>query len=428
MTRVELPNGMIVIVRRNRLGPSVSVRLSLRAGSVDDPRGGEGTGLATGLMLDEGTKRRKGTEIAELIDFLGAETDVVVDKHATVLLASSLVEDLETILRLFRETAAEPTFPARALEKVRAQMLTTIREEEHDTRAVSFRRLVGLLYAPGHPYRRPGGGTRRSVVALRRGDLVRFHRRCYHPRGAILVIVGDVDEEKTVRIARRLFRRWDAEGDPRAPALPEARGPRAGTARALVVPDKSQCDIAYGFVGIRRTDPDFHKVSVMNQILGAFGLGGRLGNRIREEEGLAYYVYSSLHASVGAGPFLVRAGVHPDHVVPAVRIIREEIDRIRARLVRPAELAETKSYLVGSLPLRLETNDGIAAFLLSEEYYRLGPGYLDRFRAEVEAVTREEVREAARRVLRAEVACLAVAGPPLARPIEEALDGAPIGS
>ncbi|MFH1278871.1 MAG: pitrilysin family protein [Candidatus Eisenbacteria bacterium] len=419
MTRIELSNGLRVIVRTNRLSPSVAIRLCLQTGSVHDPAGKEGLSLATGLMLEEGTRERTGKEIAELVDYLGAETDVAVDKHSTVLVASLLTKDLGTILRLLRETAAEPVFPARELGTIKGQLLTGIQEEEHDTRVVSLRTLARLLYPAGHPYRRPGGGVRRSVGSLGRRDLVRFHGDRYHPRGAILVVVGDVDEEKTARLVARVFGSWKKDGDPGPPDVPDAKGPKRTAAKAVVVPDKTQSDIAFGFIGIRRTDPDFHGVGVMNQILGAFGLGGRLGNRIREEEGLAYYVHSSLHASVGAGPYVIRAGVHPDHVKPAVRIIREEIDRIRRDLVRPSELEETRSYLVGSLPLKLETNDGIASFLLSEEYYGLGPDYLARFREGVGAVSREDVRAAARRLLREDVYSLAVAGPPLAEPLED---------
>lgn len=419
MTRIELANGMRVIVRANRLSPSVAIRLCLQTGSIHDPPGKEGLALATGLMLEEGTKRRTGEEIAEFVDYVGAETDVAVDKHSTVLVASLLTKDLPAILRLLRETAVEPLFPARELRTVQGQILTGIQEEEHDTRIVALRTLARMLYPAGHPYRRPGGGTRRSVGDLRRGDLLRFHRDRYHPRGGILVVVGDVDESKTARLVVRVFGGWKKKGDPGPPGVPDARGPKRTAAKAVVVPDKTQNDVAFGYIGIRRTDPGFHAAGVMNQILGAFGLGGRLGNRIREEEGLAYYVHSSMHASVGAGPYVIRAGVHPDHVIPAVRIIREEIGRIRRNLVRPKELDETRSYLIGSLPLKLETNDGIASFLLSEEYYGLGPDYLSRFREAVGSVTREDVRTAARRLLREEVYSLAVAGPPVAGLLEE---------
>ncbi|MFH1680494.1 MAG: pitrilysin family protein [Candidatus Eisenbacteria bacterium] len=413
MTRVELSNGMRVIVRRNTISPSATVRLCLQTGSVHDPPGKGGLALAAGNMLEEGTRKRTGKEIAERIDFLGAETDVAVDKHSTVFVASMLKDDLGELLALAAESVIEPAFPRRELEKVRGQMLTSIREDEHDTRAVAMKTLARLLYPPRHPYGLSGGGTRESVSSIERGDLVRFHRARVHPRGAILVVVGDVEPKRVHRLASRVFGEWRKNGDPGPPPVPEPAIPRTPASRAVLVPEKTQSDIALGFIGVRRTDPDFYRALVMNQIFGAFGLGGRLGSRIREKEGFAYSVRSGLHASVGPGPLVVHAGVHPDHVAPAVRIIREEIETMRRERVRSSELRETKNYLLGSLPLRLETNDGTAAFLLAEEYYGLGPNYLDRYRREVEAVTRDEVRDAARRILRRDAIRYAVAGPPL---------------
>jgi zinc protease len=423
MTRALLPNGMRVVVRPSTLSPSVAVRLCLQTGTVHDPPGMEGLALATGLMLEEGTEKRSAAEIAETIDFLGAETDVSVDKHSTVLTAATLREDLEPVLGVLAESVRVPVFPARELEKVRGQMLTTLREEEHDTRAVAVRALVRLLYPSRHPYHRAGSGTRRSLAAIGRRDLARFHRERYHPNGSILVLVGDVDPRCALRVAARVFGSWRKKGNPDPPPVADVAGPRRPAARAVVVPEKTQSDVVLGFVGIRRTDPDFHRVTVLNQILGAFGLGGRLGNRIREKEGLAYSVRSALHASVGPGPFVIRAGVHPGHVRKAVGIMREEIGRIREERVRPSELDETKTYLIGSLPLKLETHDGVASFLMAEEYFGLGPDYLGRFRKEIAAVTRDEVRDAARRLLRLDSSAVAVAGPPLPEGIEWAVPG-----
>ena len=423
MTRATLRNGMRVIVRENRLSPSVAIRLCLQTGSVQDPPGRDGLALAVGLLLDEGTRRRTGKQIAERIDFLGAETDVLVNRHATVLVASALREHLEEILRLQSETVREPNFPAREIAKIRGQMMTGVLEEEHDTRAAALRLLSRRLYPRGHPYRRTGGGDRKSVRAIARNDIVRFHKDRYHPSGAILVIVGDVEEKRALRIAERVYGGWKRAGDPAPPSVPDAKGPAEPAADAAVIPDKAQCDLVFGWVGIRRNDPDFYRAAVLNQILGAFGMGGRLGNRIREEEGLAYSVHGSVHASIGAGPFLIRAGVHPDHVIRAVRIIREEVGRIRRELAAPRELREVRDFLIDSIPLRLETNDGVAAFLLREEYYGLGPDYLDRYREEIRGVTREEVRRVARRLLRKDGWAVAAAGTPLPEPLERTLPG-----
>ncbi len=421
MVRCELPNGLRIIVKRNPLSPAVAVRLCLHSGTVQDPAGREGAALATSIVIEEGTGKRTGRQIADMIDFIGAEIGTTVDRHSTMLLGSMMRGDLESILKLFLEMLTQPSFPRGELTKVRGQMLGQLREEEHDTGAVAGKALRQMLYKNGHPYRRAGGGTRRSIQALERGDLVRLHRERYHPSGGILVIVGDVKEKEMLQKASTIFRRWKKSGPPVPPPVPDAVTRERLLVKATTLPDKTQSDIALGFVGIRRNDPDFFNAVVLNQILGAFGLGGRLGLRIREEEGLAYYVYSSIQPGVGPGPFLVRAGVHPDHVSHATTMILEEIDRIRQKKVKPAELDETKRFMIDSLPLRLETNEGIAAFLLNEEYNGLGPDYLARYGDLVGAVTREGVLAAARRLLRTDAFSLAVAGPPLPVPLEESL-------
>lgn len=426
MTRTVLDNGLRIIVKRNPLSPAVAVRLCIHSGTLQDPAGAEGTALATSLLLEEGTRRRTGKQIAEMIDFIGADIGATVDKHSTLLLASLLKGDLDAALKLFLEMLTEPVFPKAEMTKVIGQLLSSIREDEHDTRAVSIKALRKLLYRRGHPYRRPGGGTRRSIRSLGKGDLARFHRRHYHPVGGILVIVGDVQERQTMKRAAAVFGRWKAAGEGTPPPAPDATTIPSIQMRTKEMPDKTQNDIALGFVGIRRKDPDFYNAVVLNQVFGAFGLGGRLGNRVREAAGMAYYVYSSIQPSVGPGPFLVRAGVHPDHVAPAVSMILEEIDRIRQSRITARELEETKQFMIGSLPLRLETNEGIAAFLLNEEYYGLGPDYLSRYGGLVGAVTREGVLDAAQRLLRSDAYSLSVAGPALPAPLEQSL-GALVG-
>ncbi len=426
MVRSELPNGLKIIVKRNPLSPSVAIRLSLHTGTLQDPAKGEGTALATSILLEEGTRKRSGKQIAEMIDFIGADMGVTVDKHSTLLLASLMRDDLDSILKLALEMLTEPVFPQAEMSKVTGQLISNLREDEHDTRTVALKALRGMLYKAGHPYRRPGGGTRKSIRALKKSELVRFHKERYHPAGGILIIVGDVKEKETLRKASAIFGRWKRKGEASPPPAPDAVTKPRIQIKTKAMVDKTQNDIALGFIGIRRKDPDFYNVVVLNQILGAFGLGGRLGNRIREEAGLAYYVYSAIQPSVGPGPFIVRAGVHPDHVAKAVTLTLEEIDRIRQKKVTVQELEETKQFMIGSLPLRLETNEGIAAFMLNEEYNELGPDYLSRYGDLISEVSRDGVMDVARRLLHTDAFSLSVAGPPLPAPLEESI-GALVG-
>jgi zinc protease len=175
--------------------------------------------------------------------------------------------------------------------------------------------------------------------------------------------------------------------------------------------NKAQTDIAYGFTAIRRADPAYYAYWLMNHIMGQYSMGGRLGDSIRERQGMAYYVFSSLDANVVPGPLMIRAGVNPANVVRAVGSIDTELKSLVAGGPTEQELIESKQYLIGSLPRNLETNAAIAAFLQTTEYFGLGLDYDLRVPDLLRAVTRDEVHEAARRAVDPSKATVVVAGP-----------------
>jgi zinc protease len=189
--------------------------------------------------------------------------------------------------------------------------------------------------------------------------------------------------------------------------------PAAGGRRTRVIPmmNKSQADIAYGFTTITRSDPAYYAYWLMNNILGQYSLGGRLGDSIRERQGMAYYVFSSLDANVAPGPLTVRAGVNPSNVARAVESIDAELASLVASGPTEQEVIESKQYLIGSLPRTLETNAGIATFLQTVEFFGLGLDYDVRVPSLLQAVTRDAVHDAARHAVDPSKAAVVVAGP-----------------
>jgi zinc protease len=175
--------------------------------------------------------------------------------------------------------------------------------------------------------------------------------------------------------------------------------------------NKAQADIAYGFVAIRRRDPAYYACWLMNNALGQYSIGGRLGDSIRERQGMAYYVSSSLDANVVEGPLVIRAGVSPANVDRAIASIDEELVLQRRDGLTAKELDESRRYLIGSMPRALETNAGIAAFLQTEEFFGLGLDYDMRLPDLLGAVTLDEANAAARRLLDPGRATVVIAGP-----------------
>jgi zinc protease len=205
--------------------------------------------------------------------------------------------------------------------------------------------------------------------------------------------------------------------------VPPVARPASRRETAIDMADKAQSGIAYGFTSINRLDPAYCHHWVMNNILGQFGLGGRLADNIREKQGMAYYAYSSFDPSLGPGPLVIRAGVDPANVSRAVAAIDAEVGALGRDGATDRELAETRQYLIGSIPRMLETNQSIAQFLQTAEFFQLGLDYDRRLPALLEAVTLDDVNAAAASVLDPSRACVATAGPAFA-PADGASSGA----
>jgi zinc protease len=237
-----------------------------------------------------------------------------------------------------------------------------------------------------------------------------FHAARFFPAGLMVLIVGDVPAARAIAAAERAFGDWRGPSRPAdiAPSVPQV-----STRQRLVLPmmGKAQADVAYGFAAVARRDPDYYALTLMNNVLGQYGLGGRLGDSIRERQGMAYYVFSSLDANLGAGPLVIRAGVAPGNVDRTIASIDEEVRAIVRDGVTASELADAKRYLIGSMPRNLETNSGIASFLHTVEFFGLGLDYDRRVPGLFDAITLEQVHAATRRVLDPGRAAVVVAGP-----------------
>lgn len=408
-TRVVLENGTVVIAKEASATPAVTIGAVIGAGSAADPIEAPGTAYLLSRVLDRGTARRSAREIAEVLDFKGVSLTSSVARHSTALWCTALAEDLEPMLALIADIVREPSLPELEVARRRGELATSILQDEDNTSAVAFDRLLALLYPDGHPYGRRLKGSVESVSSLGRRELEAFHRARFAPSSLTVVVVGDVAEGSVVDLVERAFGDWRATSLP-PPALPVAAPPRT---RRLVVPmmNKVQADIAYGLIAVSQADAAYHAFVVLNNILGQYGVGGRLGDSIRERQGMAYYAFSTLEANVGPGPLVIRAGVDPGNVDRALQSIEHELQVLVASGVREREMCESRRYLTGAIPRMLETNDGIAGFLQAAEEYGLGMDYDVRLPDLIRGVRREEVNHLARKFLSPERAAAVVAGP-----------------
>lgn len=408
--RTQLDNGITILVRENSAAPVVVLEGCLPVGSLNEDADRAGLASFTASLLTRGSSRFDFDTFNETVESVGASISTSASDHLTSFSAESLAEDFPRMVELLADLLRHPTFPAEHVERVRGQWLVRLQEQEQNTRSMAFRRFNELLYGD-HPYGRPGSGYPETIQAISRDDVVAFHRNNYGPEGAIVVISGDIAPQAAVELIASHLGDWQGPS-PRREMPPVVR-PTEIRREFASMPGKVQSDILIGNLGIARSDPDYYAVRVANNILGQFGLMGRLGEVVREEQGLAYYSYSMVDTDIGPGAWLAAAGVNPVNVEMAIDSIQSEFARLAAEPVLPEELADSKANMTGRLPLALETNDGVVSQLLNIEWYGLGLDYLNHYADHINAVSAEDVQRVAATYLRPDTYTLVVAGPPM---------------
>jgi len=408
--RTVLENGAVVLVKPTATTPAVAISLAMRAGSASDPDGAPGTTWLLSRLIDRGTATRPGAVIAEELDSRGISVTVTLTRHSFTIVCTCLSEDFEPVLELLGDMVMAPSLAEEEIATRKGEVITAIRQDDDNPAVRAIETLMAHLYPGGHPYGRKTKGSIEVVESLMRADLARQHAGRFAPAELTAVLVGDVDPVRATEVAARVFGRWRTVASPRPllpPVVPAARRQR------IVIPmmNKAQADIAYGFTAIARRDPAYYAFWLMNNVFGQYAIGGRLGDSIRERQGMAYYVSSSFDANVAPGPLTIRAGISPKNVDRAVASIDEEVARLISEGVTQKELDDSRRYLIGSIPRALETNAAIANFLQTEEFFELGLDYDVRLPELLGAVTLDEVNAAARRAVDPARATVVIAGP-----------------
>ena len=408
-TREVLANGVTILAKRTSTTPAVTLIANLRAGSVHDNAELLGAAHFLSRTIDRGTERYSADELAEELDNRGVTLAASVTRHSLSLACTCLIEDMNHVLGLVAEVVMRPSFPAVEVDRRRGEIVTLIRQDDDNPSAVAIETLMSMVYG-AHPYGRRARGTVASVGRIDRDVLRRFHAAHCVPKGLSLAVVGDIDPARAVDAVRATFGDWRGGEASEVTGMPVP--PASGRhSRVVSMMNKSQTDIAYGFATVTRQDASYYAYSLMNNILGQYSLGGRLGDSIREQQGMAYYVHSSLEANLMPGPLVIRAGVSPANVTKAVASIDGELQKLVNDGPTEQELQESKQYLIGSMPRALETNMGIATYLQMVEFFGLGLDYDVRMPDLLRAVTPEHVHNAARRAIDPVNATVVVAGP-----------------
>ena len=407
--RHTLGNGITVLVYQKLAAESLFVEGLVRAGGLVDGREKAGLASFTADMLMRGTEQRAFETIYEEIESVGASLHFGAGRHVSDFSGVALVEDADLLFSLIAGSLRQPTFPQEQVERLRGEIMTGLQIRANDTRQMAALAFRHLLYGD-HPYGQSVDGYPETVEGLTRDDLVEFYDRYYGPERMIITVVGGLEPADVMAKVEAALGDWRT-GQATMPGAPDMTRPEGVLRTSVDMPQKTQADIMLGLPGPLRSAEDYLEASVANTILGVFGMMGRLGKNVREEQGLAYYAYSRLQGGIGPSPWYVSTGVAPDKVEQAIESILHEIDRMRNEPLPAGELADSQAYRTGSLPVGLETNSGLAGLITDMVYYDLGLDYLQLLPGKIQAMTPETVQAAAAKYLSTESLAIAVAGP-----------------
>ena len=411
ITRAGLDNGITILVFENPAVQSVNILGSIHAGSIYESAAQSGLASFVVAALMTGTSRRDFDQIHGALEDIGADLNFRGHMHKLGFTGKSLAEDISTLIEVANDALRNPTFPDEHVERLRGERLTWLQYSKFDTRYRASKAMREALYPETHPYHYGTYGSEKSIADIKVGDLRTHHGEHFGPRDMILVIVGAVNADEAVAMASDAFGDWQNDDQP---AVRQVNPPPSSGDKSrhfVVVPGKTQSDISMGTIGPARKAVDYVPAQLANSVLGEFGMMGRVGKSVREEKGLAYYAYSRLDGGHGPDPWTVSAGVNPENVDLAITSILEEIERLTTEHVSDDDFADNQSYFTGRMPLRLESNEGIASYIHSMESFGLGLDYLAGYEEMIYRITKDDLLKAAQRYLRAEDMVIAVAGP-----------------
>jgi len=394
--RTVLDNGLTLLtVERHNL-PMIKVSVGLMAGSLMEPKEKAGLANITAGLLTEGTQQRTAQEISEAIEFVGGSIDTGGGADFSTVNLSVLKKDIELGFDLLSDVMLHPSFPEDELNKLKDRTKGGLKAREEDPGFVASKEFKKAVF-DSHAYGRLETGTADTLDAISREDVVSFHNSYYLPGSAIMAVVGDISSDEVISLLKRYFSDWHAGRVDTSALMPLSLKKE----RTIITIDKdlTQATIKLGHAGVRRSNPDYYALSVMNYILGGGGFSSRLMLNIREEKGLVYDIHSFFAADKYGGSFQVGLQTKNESANLAIRQVLDEIRKIRSEPVSDSELSGAKSFLTGSFPMRIETSGRIAGFLVAVEYYGLGVEYIDDYPRYINSVSKEDVMNVAKKYL-----------------------------
>jgi zinc protease len=405
--RRQLANGATLLALGKHDLPLVAIEAFVPPGQLAEPAEQAGLAQLVGRLLSEGTHTLTADTIAEELESLGGELTTGAAGASLTLPALHAARGLELLLACLFEAE----IPEAAFDRVRESQLATIAAAVDDP-AQRVRQAFDALVYGDHPYGRPTSGHETTVRAITRHDALAYHQHIFAPDQLVLAIAGDIAPNAAVTLCQRALAKYQGKSGPR-PSFAAPLPLRAATQR-IALPGKEQSHILLGHLGIRRTDPDYDALQLLDVVLGAgSGFTDRLSQVVRDELGLAYSVYGTTTSGARLEPGVVLAYVAttPEHERTAAEEVVRQLVRICEEPVTASELADAQAYLCGSFAFEFETANQLARYLIAWHRYELG-NYHQEYPSRIEALTPVALQNAAQRHIHPDQLIHVVAGPP----------------
>jgi predicted Zn-dependent peptidase len=392
----QLSNGLRVWVVELHEVPVAQVNLVVFGGGANEMGKKYGASSLTAAMLEQGAGTRSALEIADAIDFLGADLSASSSFDASAVRLHVPVARLTDALPIMADVALRPSFPKDELERLRQQRLTSLLQGRDDPSTIASATFARVLFGPEHRYGIPSGGTAETIKAFTTDDLRAFYASIFRPDNAALLAVGDVTADKVVPLLEASFGGWKpAAGTKPVQKLPAVDEPAARQIYLVDKPGAAQSQIRIGWIGVPRSTPDYFPIVAMNTILGG-SFSSRLNMNLREQHGYTYGASSSFDMRVSPGPFVSAAGVQTDKTSESLTEFFKELDAI-LKQVPPEELARAKNYVALRYPASFEATADISRRLEDALVYQLPEDYFSTYVQKIQAVTAADVQRVAQK-------------------------------
>ncbi len=388
-----LSNGLKLIAVEHHELPVVSFRLMVKSGALQDPLGKAGLAQMTAGLLTKGTHSRSATDIAEAIDFIGGNLNSSASWDKSNVSCQVLKKHFQLGLDLFADVILNPVFQKSEIDRLRKQTISSYIQNKDELANLANEYFNKCLYGD-HPFGFEQNGTDKTLPNINRQDIIEFYKNYYVPNNSIVVVSGDIDPEMAFASLEAIFGNWKMKNIKQS-EIPDVKQVEGYKILLVNKKESTQSQIRLGHFGISRSNPDYFSVNLMNYILGGGGFASRLMKTIRADMGLTYGIYSRFSARKIPGPFYIGTFTKNESVGDAIEEILKQLRKIRQETAKPEELADAKSYLNGSYPMRFETPNQVAGQLLHVELYGLGDDYISTYRDKVQNVDLQQVKQAA---------------------------------